>query len=717
MTITWAGEDRWYPATALYKWHPPGWWPVAPSGVGSELTIYWRLPQPGAQTFAKAAVDDILEMRGWSASGVQSDAYFGVTQVGTPSTEYQSYTVDVLYGMPGTLVPGMAIRNWGQTGNGYLHATGDSVTGPDIVVGTHQGAPWITRTVHALMGKIWNFLGIGPGELDDEGEPINEPEWGIAAGTDLADEDQPHVLFTNKRLDTLGVRQRWTNRAGEVVAIVNPQAGPSEYAFRAGMGTLPDFWIQGNGQVGMSPSVYVGDRSRWLFTAEDGAFLIGPHCSTGSFGRVLSAIWTSTRGHEVSIIGILHRVAGPWPGTKALVLQAGVTNFVDNPSFEVNTTDYWTTTDGSSSRETTRPRIGTYCCKLLANVANPYITKTDTTVTPLTTTYYTISAYVRTDCHAAVGKRACVRVQAIGGVPTEEAITYTYLTTEWQRISATVLNTGAGRTGINVMVRGMIAPGEYIYIDGVNLTVTAGAVAYIDGTLPGHVWGGTVHNSSSEPGAATTATFKCDEILNYKSKLTVHAIVQIPRDSNSGFGWSPIFYARGTVAYPDGEGCLISFSHSNQHVTVIWGTKVVLYFILPKSFKAGEILVLHYTMSDYLHRFYVNGELVGESTLDTLVSTTTLIDAYPCCYEGSAYGITLSELAIFNRALTAAEISSLYGQRQPIVDVGPEAISGAQEYLDTGNDGLNLWTLGGYDSGAVTVTIDSVPIELTAAPA
>ena len=85
----------------------------------------------------------------------------------------------------------------------------------------------------------------------------------------------------------------------------------------------------------------------------------------GSFHQV-----TPTSGSWARIAGALCYDAGLWPWSRGLVVHEGSTNYVQNPSFENNVTDYWTLSQGGSggarAQDMTRAIVGRASCKVTA---------------------------------------------------------------------------------------------------------------------------------------------------------------------------------------------------------------------------------------------------------------------------------------------------------------------------------------------------------------
>ena len=177
-------------------------------------------------------------------------------------------------------------------------------------------------------------------------------------------------------------------------------------------------------------------------------------------------------------------------------LNPNKTNFVKNPSFEVNVTDSWTL-DGSVTITqdidvSPAAYSGSQSAKLVAT--GPWTFTIDDI--PISGgLYYTLSAYIKTN--------ASLNVKFIGkdefGDPTGHEESHTFSAqTDWARITATDLIDAINESNVAYYSVEFSGSTGTFYLDCVQFEQSPTATDYFDGELPtnyGAVWEGTANNS------------------------------------------------------------------------------------------------------------------------------------------------------------------------------------------------------------------------------
>lgn len=195
------------------------------------------------------------------------------------------------------------------------------------------------------------------------------------------------------------------------------------------------------------------------------------------------------------------------PGTTAsydearaidVFLAPHLTNYIKNPSFEVNTTDDWTLAGSATvSQDTDVSDLaysGSNSAKIVATGNWTYTSN----VFPITVgTYYVASGLLKTDADITISYIG----RDGGGVITETGDVYPLGTiSDWSRFSATEL-TDAIDHGDVVTYEIVFSGGAgTFYIDCVQVEKGISPTEYFDGSLPsqfGAVWEGTADNSYS----------------------------------------------------------------------------------------------------------------------------------------------------------------------------------------------------------------------------
>ena len=180
-----------------------------------------------------------------------------------------------------------------------------------------------------------------------------------------------------------------------------------------------------------------------------------------------------------------------------IFLNPTITNYINNPSFEVNVTDSWTlggtATIAQDSEVSTEAYTGTKSAKIIATDS---WTLTSNTIPFSTGTYYTLSSLVKTTAPFTV---TFVGRDELGDL-TGHSDVYSFDTqSEWARISATDL---IDSSEVNTVTYDVVFSGGSgtFYIDSVSFEESPKATDYYDGSLPssfGVVWAGTANNSYS----------------------------------------------------------------------------------------------------------------------------------------------------------------------------------------------------------------------------
>jgi len=181
-----------------------------------------------------------------------------------------------------------------------------------------------------------------------------------------------------------------------------------------------------------------------------------------------------------------------------LFLEPTKTNYIVNPSFEVNITDGWTKTGSATVAQdidvSEAAYSGSSSAKITATGAWTYSTDD---IPVLFGNYYTFSAYVKT----TAGFSVTFIGKDIAGDPTGHSETTTFAaSTGWARIAVTDLIDAVGETDVAYYQVEISGNTGTFYLDCVQFERGNKASDYFDGSLPsnfGAVWEGTDDNSYS----------------------------------------------------------------------------------------------------------------------------------------------------------------------------------------------------------------------------
>jgi len=184
-----------------------------------------------------------------------------------------------------------------------------------------------------------------------------------------------------------------------------------------------------------------------------------------------------------------------------IFLSPNKTNYIQNPSFEVNI-NTWTLTATSSTTDTdVKDSIGAGASSLKINLNTGAVLETDSGSMPTLDKYYTLSFWAKAS--AAVDVDVTLTPND-DGTPTigEETDTFT-LSTDWTRYTLTAYVDAQDVDGVltyTVNLNFDTSSGNYVWVDAFQLEQSFKATDYFDGSLSsqfGVVWEGTAHESNS----------------------------------------------------------------------------------------------------------------------------------------------------------------------------------------------------------------------------
>jgi len=253
---------------------------------------------------------------------------------------------------------------------------------------------------------------------------------------------------------------------------------------------------------------------------------------------------------------------------------------------------------------------------------------------------------------------------------------YTPLTSEWQRIEFTATY-GAGSTTRRIAIRLHIS-GMEAYIDAVQLEEKAYATPYCDGGLgEGHSWSGTPHASTS---SRTAAVLKYDGVVPRESFTVMGWFASSMREGETGLG------VPGTI----GSFFQIGDYYGNPGLNVMkWysGGYTALYF--KDSDDAGwtgtasQVIAFEPDEWFFIAVTYDGSEIKYYAWRPdgTELSPVTISDVGDGFGAGPnldlrignssdtthAKNVFADDVAVFDRALSAEEIQSIYASGEPLV--------------------------------------------------
>ncbi len=184
------------------------------------------------------------------------------------------------------------------------------------------------------------------------------------------------------------------------------------------------------------------------------------------------------------------------PSGPGLRIERGTTNYVTNPSFEVDLTGWTTLGSPTVTRETGDAAFGAAYARVTTTGAGDGIRFTGTGNATQGQTY-TASVHLRAATPSDVGKKVQFYLDAPGGTYEISAVDHT-LTASWTRVTVTKTWANAGHTGWALTCRDGIGQGGFAFeLDAVQYEL-GNASTYGDGSLgDGFEWTSTPNASSS----------------------------------------------------------------------------------------------------------------------------------------------------------------------------------------------------------------------------
>lgn len=306
---------------------------------------------------------------------------------------------------------------------------------------------------------------------------------------------------------------------------------------------------------------------------------------------------------------------------KALQLAETTTNYIPNPSFEVNVTDggWGAYGSGTKSQNTVDGLYGYDCCALTVGAGtNPYLYSGTTGTLPTLTTgeNWTFSAYVKAGNSSAIGKSTYIVLREVGETsPTSTSVTVT-LTTSWQRISVTRTLTTTTPTSFNywIVLISTADSGDVLLIDGVQLEKKPYATPFASGDLPSHTWSGTANNSNS---TRTSRYLTIADSIS-RSAYTVAGWFRVacPENTTISSVWRPRFFQIGT--YNTAGSLTIAAYSTNAYVSAYGRNTVDPSWTITANtgqldYINGDWIFVAVTWDGDKHRTYISKAGVADS--------------------------------------------------------------------------------------------------------
>jgi hypothetical protein len=591
---------------------------------------------------------------------------------GTGEQSWTFTTTTVSYSSGDYIYKGAVVLDYGQLGSGSRGIWEATVLGtfsPYSQVKTWDtitsGEP-TNFTVHTREGHLEGITG--------------STEFGLFAG-DVTLANKNYVVFSDQNVEMHGVETSWYDNSGNERIYINPTATGASDLLSAGPNISTDkrFTISGDGDVWLS-SLAVSNLGYPFFNAADGILLL-------DFQKIdeISSTWyvIGSRDEKATVVGAIHQEQGRWPGTRSFVIEKATTNYVTNPSFEVDTTG-WTnystgTAGGTRAISTDRAWAGSYSLKLVKNAgaAADRWGMYDTLPNSINAQAYIASARVWLE----TGATAKLYMQKGGGVGVfQSVLVSTTVTGRWVTLVTPVLTANATGDAMHVHVWIEGTPTATVYYDAVQVERYTAATSYCDGDQgEGYAWSRTAHASTSTRTATQVHLDTHTNLLWSESALTFRIVAQAPND------WDDTWQFTGTA-----QRLFEIHTGVDRIVQVYWSSSTNKFGAVIGDDSPSTVTLTRATGTDTFSKgdwidvvvvvdfagtseLWVNGEMLDDGVTSSLNAPDSDTDEWQIAnnYSGNNQaGWAIAEHSVFQRALTAEEIGQLWALNRPLVDIG-----------------------------------------------
>jgi len=386
--------------------------------------------------------------------------------------------------------------------------------------------------------------------------------------------------------------------------------------------------------------------------------------------------WASNASQTLR--GNVTLVPSLWYGYPACKVLPGDTNLVENPSFELSATTFWSTAANCAVGLSSRWYVnGGSSLQMICTGAGAAVVRNPIGAAGVAvgaTTDYEFSAYYWTEAIAAA---ATVSLEINWYTAAAAFISTSVVDTEadpetivGRRLAGVVTSPATAAFASLRLVVNNPAANDAVFWDSINFIQHSYVTHQIDGDMgDGYAWSGTPHASTSTRIINSLQNNSNVYMFNGKDAWSIHMWVQAPRDYDDTF---PTANA-GLWDMSDGTNnnrIFLSYNTGTPEFSVfINGAYRLTGGIVP--FYEGDWLHIAITFDfandEYI--LYLNGQELDRDT--TALAAPTGMNQWNI---GSNYievqqcGWAFAEVAALDRVLTATEILDIWHLRRPIVD-------------------------------------------------
>lgn len=459
--------------------------------------------------------------------------------------------------------------------------------------------------------------------------------------------------------------------AGVTIILYGPTLVNSTFA---GTGTIKGWYYDANGDHIPIDHSQLGDV---IFNEDDGLLLLdfqrweqhGSGAARANYiiGSRLERARVGAANAVAGSRGALHFEPGRWQSKRALVIEEGTTNRIDNPSFEVNIASGWLVhgaNTGTNTHSDEQAKKGTHSLKQVAAADRPVM-------------YYDISGDLTAGNAHAVTVWGYISAYTAGtpGVNIYyDAANHTFnfdtsKIGQWQKIEVTF--TPVAAAGALLFLLDNVGNGTWtMYSDCVQLEEEACSTTYCDGDQgDGCSWAGVNHASRSSRTASYVLLDDCVGLVSANNTLSFRVLWQPLYDADAA--WPEASARLWDIRGANANSQILLYFNSATNGLDVWINGAVRLSSAPLTFKAGDwvepVVTADFTLDDY--RLYVGAALedIDATALAAPTMTDWVLGAafnHASLYAAGAF----AEYSVFDRVLTATEIAILFAEERGLVD-------------------------------------------------
>ena len=280
-----------------------------------------------------------------------------------------------------------------------------------------------------------------------------------------------------------------------------PVKGDTEYTYSAqvksptsaGNITLAVQWYDHQGtSISTDTSTTIGANNTWQ---QKSYTITSPE---NAYYAVLKVNYSASGTYFVDQVCMQTGATATYDEARAvdIFLDSNKVNYIKNPSFEDNTTDFWTL-DGSatiSQDATVSDKVYSGTTSALIEATGEWSYTTDD-IPVISGNYYTFSAYIKTDEIVTV---TFIGKDSLGNSTGHEETTTFSAQADWARITVTDLIDAVNEPDVAYYSVSFSGDAGDFYLDCIQFELTPVATDYFDGSLPssfGAIWESTADNS------------------------------------------------------------------------------------------------------------------------------------------------------------------------------------------------------------------------------